>query len=255
MDAVYFYKHSPHGGAELHYSLRSLEKFAPYIRKVWIFGDCPAFISRDKSIIEHVPHAAVNALGVKTPVVNFFLLYFLSSLIPELSHDYLRLSDDFILLQDLSEEDARKDRCIGDLTTLTDKQIAKRPRTEWHDSLDATYSHFKRLGRKHIYNFETHTPAFMTKTRCMQAYLQLRDSVTEHKFTGLMGATAILNCAQDLQLKNFEIMGAYSSDPGLEWLEAHQKPFFNFDDGAFGPGVKEFLRKNFPDASKYESLT
>lgn len=255
MDAVYFYKHSPHGGAELHYSLRSLDKFAPYIRKVWIFGDCPAFISRDKSIIEHVPHAAVNALGVKTPVMNFFLLYFLSSLIPELSHDYLRLSDDFILLQNLSEEDARRDRCSGDLTSIPDEQWAKQIRTQWQDSLCATYSHFRRLGFTHIYNFETHTPAFMTKTRCMNAYLQLRDSVTEHRWTGLMGATAILNCAKDLKLKNFEIMGVYNKDPGLEWLEAHEKPFFNFDDPAFGLGVKAFLTKKFPESCKYESLT
>lgn len=255
MDALYFYNKSPHNGEELRYSLRSVQRHAPYIRKVWIFGDEPDFISKDKSIIEHVAHADVNALKVKTPVTNFFLLYFLSSLIPGLSHDYLRFSDDFILLADLSEEEARKDRYLRDMSKVPDKIWAAQISTPYTDCLRATYHHFRRLHKPNVYNFETHTPAFMTKSRCMHAYLALKDSVTEHRWTGLLGATAILNCARDLNLASYELMGCYQKDPGLEWLEINEKPFFNFDDEAYGNGIKEFLGKKFPDVSKYESLT
>ena len=78
MDALYVYAHSPHADFEIRQSLRSLAENAPYIRKVWIYGDRPHFLCDDPSIVEHVPHAATaGVLGVKTPVVNFFLLMFL----------------------------------------------------------------------------------------------------------------------------------------------------------------------------------
>lgn len=252
MDAVYFYKHSPHGGEEIRYSLRSLEKHAPYIRKVWIFGDRPNFLSRNKKLIEHVSHEDVNIIGAKIPVTNFFLLHFLSSLIPDLSHDYLRLSDDFVLLDRLSEEDARKDRYAEDLTNIPLDAWKLNLSTEWQDCLRMTHHYFKRLHYKNIYSFETHAPAFMTKTRCMKAYLAMQGSVTEHRFTGLMGATAILNYADDLNLEKVKLLGVYVSDPGLQWLEKNQRPFLNFDDAAFGRGMKAFLRKKFPNPSKYE---
>jgi hypothetical protein len=42
VDALYLFRHSVYGDVEIRYSLRALAKHAPYIRKVWIFGDRPA---------------------------------------------------------------------------------------------------------------------------------------------------------------------------------------------------------------------
>ena len=56
MDALYFFRHSVYGDVEIRYSLRSLNKYAPYIRKVWIFGDRPAFLSEEPFLIRHAPH-------------------------------------------------------------------------------------------------------------------------------------------------------------------------------------------------------
>ena len=87
------------------------------MRKVWVFGDRPSFISANTNIIEHVPEEYLApVLGVKTPVRNFFLLMFLSSLIPDLDFEYLRFSDDFFLLKDFPIEEARQDRYFEDLT-------------------------------------------------------------------------------------------------------------------------------------------
>jgi hypothetical protein len=95
MDALYLFRHSVYGDVEIRYSLRSLAKHAPYIRKVWIFGDRPAFLSEDTRLIEHVPHEYVARVGnFRTPVTNFFLMLYLSSLIPDLAHEYLQFSDD-----------------------------------------------------------------------------------------------------------------------------------------------------------------
>jgi len=96
VDALYLFRHSVYGDVEIRYSLRSLAKYAPYIRKVWIFGDWPAFLSDDASVIEHVPHSYVTRSGsFRTPVSNAFLMLYLSSLIPELDSEYLRFSDDY----------------------------------------------------------------------------------------------------------------------------------------------------------------
>jgi hypothetical protein len=56
------------GDVEIRYSLRSLAKYAPYIRKVWIFGDRPAFLSEDTSLIRHVPQSYLTRSG--SPVLR-----------------------------------------------------------------------------------------------------------------------------------------------------------------------------------------
>ena len=111
MDALYLFCHSVHGDVEIRYSLRSLDKYAPYIRKVWIFCDRPEFLTDDASLIQHVPHEYAARVGnFRTPVTNLFLQIFLSSLIPNLDHDYLLFCDDFFLLRPYGIDEARKAR-------------------------------------------------------------------------------------------------------------------------------------------------
>src|SRR5690349_5020053 len=103
MHALFFLKHSPHADEELRFALRGIEKNAPWVEKVWVFGDRPHFLSEDTSVVEHVPHELVaRAAKFKTPVTNFFLLLYLSSLIPELSPEFLWFCDDFIIIRPLS---------------------------------------------------------------------------------------------------------------------------------------------------------
>jgi len=116
MDALYVFHHSVHRDLEIRYSLRSIQEYAPYIRKVWIFGDRPAFLSDDPALIQHVPHSYVTRIGhFRAPVTNFFQLLFLSSLIPDLDFEYLWFCDDFFLLRPLPIEQARKVRYLEDL--------------------------------------------------------------------------------------------------------------------------------------------
>src|SRR5437867_8108796 len=102
LDIVYLFRHSKHGDEEIRYSLRSVARNLPFVRKVWIFGARPAFLAEDKSLVEHVPHEYVAPLvGLKTPVRHDFWLLFLASLLPELSHDFSRFADDYIILEPL----------------------------------------------------------------------------------------------------------------------------------------------------------
>ncbi len=256
MDALYVFKHSVNEDFELRYSLRSVERHAPYIRKIWVYGDRPKFLSDDTRLIEHVPHVATSrVLGVKTPVTNFFLLMFLSSLIPDLSSEYLFFSDDFYLLRDYPVEEARKDRYIEDMTKNT-----VRGRGIWVEALWRTYDALIRLGYTG-YNFETHTPAFLTRKRVMDAYCDLKDFITEDRWYGMLGPTAILNHAykqEKMPLTNLLEenirSGFWGAPPAYEEVvkQTEGKQFFNFDDLAFGDVIRRFLTERFPEPSRFE---
>jgi hypothetical protein len=256
MDVLYIFKHSANDDFEIRHSLRSIEQYAPYIRKVWIYGDEPKFIADDASLIEHVPHEATSrVLGVKTPVTGLFLQLFLSSLIPDLSFEYLFFSDDFYLLKNLPVEEARKDRYLQDLSLQK-----VRGRGLWREALWRTHDLLIRLGYTG-YNFETHTPACLTRKRVMAAYCDFKDFVTEDRFYGMLGLTAILNHAYKMEKMSLTNLreeesrfGFWGKPPAYEEVvrQSEGKLFFNFDDPAFGEGIRKFLMERFPARSRYE---
>ncbi len=256
MDVLYIYRHSKYEDVEIRYSLRSVEHYAPYIRKIWIFGDRPDFLSDDRSEIECVPHDYVTpVLGITMPVKSTFLMMFLGSLIPDLSSEFVRFSDDFILVNDFPIESARKNRYLTDLALSK----TRRPGL-WGDSLWRTYDTLKRLGYTG-YNFETHTPTYLTRKRVFDAYRDFRDFVTADHYFGMVGATAILNHAfktEHMELTSlFEEgsrFGFWRHPPSYEDVMRARgdKVFFNFDDGAFGPGIRQFLAEQFSKRSRYE---
>ena len=180
----------------------SIEMHAPYIRKVWIFGDRPSFISDDVTVVQHISEEYLAwVLGLKTPVRNFFLLMFLSSLIPDLDFEYLRFSDDFFLLKDYPIEEARKDRYFEDLTP---PPTQPRGTGTWPSVSGGRRDLLVRLGYT-AYNFEIHAPMYLTRKRVMDAYCEFRDFVTEDRWFGMMGATAILNHAAQARTNEVDL--------------------------------------------------
>lgn len=256
MDIFYVFRHSTHVDTELRYSLRGVERHLPWAGKVWVFGDRPDFLSEDTSLISHVPHRYVTRIGeYKTPVTNFFLMLFLSSLIPELSYEYLWFCDDFILLNDLSPEDARRNRYLQDLSGVENRGSGL-----WKESLWRTYDLLERLGYTG-YNFETHTPTYLTKRRVFDAYCEFRDFTTQDRWFGMLGPTSILNHAyrrERFPLVKLAEEGRHSGfhNKGFSYDEivgrCRGKTFLNFDDEATNEDMLRFLKERFPEASKYE---
>jgi len=257
MDVLYLYKHSENDDFEIRHSLRSIAQHAPYIRKVWIYGDKPAFLTDDKSLVEHIPdnEYLARVLGIHPPITNTFLLLFLSSLIPDLSSEYLFFADDNFLLKDFPITEARKDRYLEDLTTITN-----RGQGLWKEQLWRTHDLLLRL-KYTGYNFETHVPSYFTRKRVLEAYCDFRDFITEDRWYGMMGITAILNHAHK-QEKNALIpiheensrCGFWGKPPTHEEVvkQSQGKMFFNFDDAAFGEVIRRFLKERFPHRSQYE---
>lgn len=257
MDIVYTYRHA-RDDFELRYSLRSVERHAAFVRKVWIYGDRPDFLSADTTVVEHVPHELNAAvLGVKTPIRSFFLMLYLSSLIPELTSEYLWFSDDFFLLRDYSVEDARVVRYLEDLKRTP--RPARPGQDPWKDQVWRTYDNLRWRGYG-VYNFETHTPTHLTKRRVADAYGAFRDLITEGPTDGITAATAILNHAHKhegfgVRLMRKERAGYWGRPPqsyGHVIRDTCGSTFLNFDDAALCDPLRRFLHERFPNRSRFE---
>ncbi|MFT5327513.1 MAG: hypothetical protein ACI8P0_005405 [Planctomycetaceae bacterium] len=258
MDALFFFRHSSHDDFEIQHALRGVARHMPWIRKVWVFGDRPRFLSEDTSLVEHVPHEYVARVGKhRTPITSFFMMYYLSSLIPDLDFEYLWFCDDFFPIGDLSIEEARKDRYIVNMDDAT------RGTGLWNESLWRTYDFLKRLGYTG-YNFETHAPTYFTKKRVFEAYCDFKDFVTQDRWYGMLGPTAILNhavCRDSVDLVHRgpegRWVGFYGQAPPYEEFlkKVDGKTFLNCDDRGLTDVVRRYLRETFPEPCQYEQPT
>jgi hypothetical protein len=257
MDIVYLLRHSQRNDEEIRYSMRSVARNMPFIRKIWIFGDRPAFLSNNTQIVEHVSWEAVAWLvHAKTPVKNFFLQCFLASMHPQVDFEFLLFCDDYFILRPISEAMAKKDRYVENLDDMKGRGPGL-----WREQLWRTYDWLKRLGYPG-YNFETHTPYYLTKKRVFEAYRELSDFVSETQFLGFTGPTGILNHAY--KQERFPI--TRRSEENL-YAGFHEKPavyddvvqkckdrlFLNFDDAAFSDDMLRFLHEQFPRPCVFEA--
>lgn len=256
MDIVYLFRHSKFDDAEMRNSLRSVAQHLTWIRKIWVFGDRPKFLSNDMSVVEHVPWEAVAWLRhVQAPVRNFFLQCFLVAQHPEVEAEFLLFCDDYILLDRVSEAVAKRNRYLQNLA-----EVKSRGTGLWKEALWRTYDLLKRM-KYPGYNFETHTPMYLTKRHMFEAYRDLRDFVTEDRFAGLLGPTGILNHAYKQQRFPLTLLSEENLSVGLHHKpavyadiveKAKGKLFMNFDDDAFSDDLRQFLTERFPEPCVYE---
>jgi hypothetical protein len=256
MDILYFYKKVA-DDFEIRHSLRSVEQHAPWARKIWIYGDRPDFLTTDISIAEHIPDSfATEVLGIRAPVRNTFQMLFLTSIIPELTPEYVWWSDDHFLLKDYPIADARKVRYLEDLRT------ARRPSKPglWLGQLWHTHDALVRLGYAG-HNYETHTPIYFTKRRVLTAYCTLRDFVTSDRWHGLMGASAILNHAHkhgmpiySMAEEGSRVGWAGKTQPDYDAMVqgTEGKTFLFINDECLTEGTRRFLTERFPNRSRFE---
>ena len=257
MDVVYVVQHGQQDDLELRFSLRSVARHLPWIRKVWVFGPRPAFLSDDCSVIEHVPWDSVAWTGrFKTPVQNSFLQAFLVSLWPDLDFEFLVFTGDYLLLDRFSEPLARRDRYVENLDEVPSRDADPRKQSLWY-----TYEKLKQLGFTG-YNFETHTPTYLSKIRVFDAYADLEGFVTEDRFAGMLAEMAILNHAYRQQrfpltlLSEENLFAGFHDQPATYSdivAKAERKLLLNFDDQCFNDDMRRFLSERFPQPCLYEA--
>jgi len=88
--------------------------------------------------------------------------------------------------------------------------------------------------------------------------------VTEDRWFGMLGPTAILNHATTKHGLTHSHLATEGTRAGFwEQTPSHQEVleacegrlFLNFDDKAFGEGTRQFLKERFPDRSRYEKAS
>src|SRR5436190_9695244 len=256
MDVFYIFCHRQHGDEELRYSLRSVAKHLPWVRKVWVFGDRPAWLSEDVRLIEHVPHERLAWIaGRRTPIVNQFVMMYLSALLPGLSEDYLWFCDDYVVLRPVDEEFCCQPRIIQDLN-----EVKVRGRGLYKDALWRTFDVLKRLGYVGL-NYEVHVPVHLTKERVLAAVREFQDFLSDDRYFGLLAKMAVMNHAQrregfvPVRLSEEGAIAGFHYQPAA-WGDVvgkcEGKTFLNFDDAAYSADLRRFLGKLFADSCRFE---
>jgi len=256
VDIVYVFRHSSSGDQEIRYSLRSVAAHLPFVRKVWIFGDRPQFLVDDKALVEQVDHAYIAPLlGYRLPVRNDFLLLFLASLIPDLSYEFVRFSDDYIILAPLSRSELCTARAMEDLN-----RSPTRGSGPWKEQLWRTFDLLKKYGYAG-YNFETHTPQPYTKKLAFEAFMAFRQFLSEDRHGGLVAPTTLYNYALKHHGLDFVWLAEVQSKAGFygkcpdeaQVADACRGKFYlSFDEGGCGAPMLRFLQEMFPQPCKYE---
>jgi hypothetical protein len=179
----------------------------------------------------------------------------LAPLIPGLTFDFVRFSDDYVVLQPLTRERLCTVRALEDLNVQT-----VRGRGKWKDMLWRTYDTLKQFGYAG-YNFETHVPQPLTRQLVFEAFLAFREFITEDRYVGMQSGTAIYNYALLHHGIPFVWIHAEQSKAGFYGgcpAEAaiasacRRKLFLSFDNEGFGPPMREYLKNQFPEPCKYE---
>ncbi|XP_041782624.1 N-acetylglucosamine-1-phosphotransferase subunits alpha/beta [Anopheles merus] len=92
---------------ELRYSLRSLEKYAPWIRNVYIVtnGQVPCWLNLENPRVQIVPHADIADADTALPTFSSASIETFIHRIPGLSQRFLYLNDDIFLGAPLQPDD------------------------------------------------------------------------------------------------------------------------------------------------------
>jgi hypothetical protein len=229
-----------------------------WVRKVWIFGDRPEWLTEERGIVEHVGQEYVaRALGCATPVRNDLVMLFMASLIPGLSFDFVRFSDDYIVLTSLTPEQLCTIRVQEDLS-----QLPVRGTGRFKDMLWRTHDILRQFGYSG-YNFDDHVPMPYNKQIVFETFCAFRDFLSHDRYAGMLSGMTVCNYA--LKHHGLKFLGpehptfragyyegaAPTTPPEITHLCAGKR-YLTFDDTGFNTVLRDFLHERFPQKCKFE---
>lgn len=260
MDVVYLLKNSIHQDREILFSLRSVAAHLRYIRKVWVFGDKPTFMSLSTRYCEHVPWTGYAERYHWHPdMKNFFQRCYLVAQHPGPSEEFLLFTDDYVILEPVAQDIICRNRYIQDFARFT----GTRGSGKWRQALWRTMDRLKARGYPQ-FNFEAHTPMYITKQAITKAFTDLGHLSSEARDcdSDMLGPSTILNHRlhhEQIELTHLRHEGRKAGfykepPPNYSTIEAacQGKSLFNFDDKSFTEDMQRFLCDRFPEPCKYE---
>ncbi len=246
-DIVYPLKKQEHN-LDLLYSLRSLDKFGGEYGRVWIVGHCPTWVTN----VEHLP--VEQSLDKWR---NVRALWMAVCAQKELSADFILMNDDFILTKPV-EDWAELSNCY--VSTLAEKaEYYKHCGVElspWRKGFEFNDELLKSMGVDNPLSYEYHGPMLMNKTHRKglfkrKALLPYADKSEPLLFTrSIYGNLYPRDNPKKIRDIKF-VADAFNP------RELTENAFFSVTDDIIGnearcPHLNGYLRKTFPDKSKFE---
>ena len=216
--------------AEIRYSLRSAEQYFPH-RKVFIVGECPAWLQNVTHIRFPDPHQIKTANGV-AKVLR-------AAKDNRISQKFVLMNDDFFFL--------KKQRVVpyyyrGHTSEFIDKHRTKAG--YYYQTLQNTENFLIRQGIKNPKDYAVHAPIIYDKTK-------LRKLRNRHlKGCSLRSVYANLEKVKSKKTKDFK---ANTMDEFKYQLSRNAPIFSSSDEIVKERAFLDWISTKFPNPSKYES--
>lgn len=234
---------------DLLYSLRSLEKFGCDYGQVWIVGYLPEWITNVRHIktVQNSDKWA-NTRGNWTAVCQC----------DEVSEDIILMNDDFILSKPVNSWEKLTDCYLGTMQEKADFFVdnSYKP-SKWRNAFQFNHDLLQEMGVDEPLDYEFHGPIIINRKKRLE--LQKMEKIAPH-MDDSSSLIMLRSLYQNIYRKNkpsrkiFDykfFADAFDPDDMLK------NGFFSVDDDIIGddarcPKLNAWLKRTFPNKSKYE---
>ena len=219
---------------ELRYALRSAEMFVPDLGRAWIIGHRPPWLKPEYHISHPDPYKQNKDANLIQKVIRVCG-------IPELTEDFIRMSDDQLFLAPWKPHQYY-------LEPITEKMFDRHPK-KWYDRLRNTCKALSSVAP--LYNFDAHIPASYNKHR----FIEVVSQYNYGEFPGMCINTLYMNsCGGDKQQLPPEVRLGVASPTSLDELVKRSKKalFCNYVDKGISDGFKHWVKSLLPKKSRFE---
>lgn len=219
---------------EIRYSMRSLEKYGKNVGQVYVIGEEPDFISDEVKYIK--------ATDIGSPACNHWYKvkrFFVETGIKRACY----MMDDIFFIKDVDLENYPY-YCSGELKKYTDIG-----RNNYHRMITDTKKELEKEN-KPITNFEIHCPIIYEKDKFESLEKKFYKIKANHRhFVGVRSYYCNMNDIQGTFCNDMKIRKQHMNN----WLERIKtNDCFSTSDDVISMGVGDWLKKEFPNPSKYE---
>lgn len=241
MDVVYKLGHgSKSDDKELRYSLRSLSNFED-LDKVFVVGFKPRWLQN----VIHIPAVDAHPANKDCNLINKLIL---ACYHPEISEDFVNMSDDQIFLKEVSKEELMQPYYDNSLLNCGENGRLSRWKKRLHNTIDALKNNNLPCNC-----YETHIPTVLNKI----LFPTTMEKFNYFDVPGMCGNTLFLNSIKYQIGREIDKNIAVKIEEAQTNIESIEKLcegriHLNYSEVATNDQLFEFLQKKFPVQSKYE---
>lgn len=245
MDVLYVVgSGSMHNNEELRYSLRSLAKMAKNIGKVYIVGECPSFIDRDK--VTHIPCADMYNRKCK----NIWKKVLMAIENSDIGNEFLMSSDDIFHIKEQDLDNYPYYWKNGAQVSV--------PASMRNTSMWAIIQECRKLLTKYNYPLWDYGGGHCLHHMDKSILLNM-PKITREAFAGKYGApidvmmgNAIVKLKNPQVVKRKDIKLVAVKDEEDFYRQIGEAKEFSINDKAWDDFVGNWLAKRFPEKCVYE---